>query len=413
MKTNSFSVLSIAVFAYLIQPLTADEWSQWHGPNGDNIVDADKNFNPDLNSWKIAWQEQVGLGYATITTGDDRAYTMGHDGEAFETIVCFETATGKKIWAYTYKGDLIPKMHVGGPNASVVIDDNNAYAISKDGQAINLNAKNGKKKWGVNLTELLEMEVPNWGFGSSAVVYKENILISAGKTIALDKRTGELSWISNVDRAAGYGTPVVFTKSGKDYIAATDAHGVSILNASNRKEIARHDQKVQYNMNATTATILNDEGTLFFHNNTNSAVLDFDGKLLTEKWSDRKLKNPFTSSIKYGKTLYGLNGKQGSGANLYSLNATTGEKNWEIEDYGFASLIGVGDTLLILTEDGNLITAPANAKGYKEISRKKLLDNTCWTTPTYAGGKIYIRNDQGVLMCLTPALVPRDKRSSS
>ncbi|MBH54766.1 MAG: hypothetical protein CMI18_10515 [Opitutaceae bacterium] len=403
MNTKTLPVLSIATLAYLIQPLTAGEWSRWHGPNGDNIVEAAKNFNPDLNNWKISWQEQVGLGYATVTTADGRAYTMGHDGESSETIVCFDAATGKKIWDYTYQGDLIPKMHVGGPNASVVIDGNNAYAISKDGQVINLNAKNGKKNWSAKLIELLEIELPNWGFGSSAVVYKGDILISAGKTIALDKRTGEPSWISNVDRAAGYGTPVVFTKSGKDYIAATDADGISILNASNGKEIGRHDQKVQYNLNATTATMLNDEGAIFFHNNTNSAVLDFDGKSLTEKWSDRKLKNPFTSSVKYGNSLYGLNGKQGSSAILYSLNTSTGEHNWEVRDYGFASLIGVGETLLILTEDGNLITAPANAKEYKEISRKKLIDKTCWTNPTYAGGKIYIRNDQGILICLTPA----------
>ena len=66
-------------------------------------------------------------------------------------------------------------------------------------------------------------------------------------------------------------------------------------------------------------------------------------------------------------------------------------------------MIAIDDTLLILTEQGALVTAPVNANEYQEISRKKLLDAICWTNPTYAEGKIFIRNEHGTLIVLKKA----------
>jgi hypothetical protein len=34
----------------------------------------------------------------------------------------------------------------------------------------------------------------------------------------------------------------------------------------------------------------------------------------------------------------------------------------------------------------------ANPDGYKEISRQKVLDGKCWTTPAVAGGRVFVRS---------------------
>ena len=401
-KIRMFFAAFVAL-PFLMQPLAAGDWPHWLGPNGDNVVAADENFDPNLNNWEIAWQKEVGLGYSSITTANGKAYTMGHDGSSIETIVCFDAATGEKIWDYAYKGELLPRMHVGGPNASVTISGGKAYAISKDGQVFCLDADEGTKVWSIKLTHLLKMEVPQWGFGSSPVEYEGDILINAGKTVALDKGTGKPSWISKKDRRAGYGSPAVFSKNGKDYIATMDADGLSILDASNGAEIARFGQKVKYDMNATTPAVFEKGEQIFFYTNSNSAMLAFDGKKLTAEWGDRKLQNALSGSVLIGNALYGLNGSyKNEKTSLYSRNIRDGKANWVVPRYGYASLIAVGDTLVILTENGDLVTAPAKAKEYKEISRKKLLEAICWTNPTYGDGKIFVRNEHGVLICLTP-----------
>lgn len=402
---NGWLLAAFAALTSLMYPLTAGEWPHWLGPNGDNVVAAADNFDPDLKNWKISWKKEVGLGYSTITTANGKAYTMGHDGGSKETIYCLDAATGEKIWDFSYEGDLLPRMHVGGPNASVTVNGGKAYAVSKDGQVICLDAENGSEIWSVKLTQLLRMEVPRWGFGSSPVEYQGVLLISAGRTVALDKETGKPSWISSEkDRTPGYGSPVVFSQGGKDYIATMDGQGLSILDASDGAEIARYGQKVKYDMNASTPAVFSNGDKILFYTNSNSAMLAFDGETLTPTWEDRKLQNALSGSVLIGNALFGVNGSyKNKKTSLYSRNLGDGKENWVVPSYGYATLIAVGDTLVILTENGELVTASASKERYRELSRKKLLEAICWTHPTYADGRIFVRNEHGVLICLTPA----------
>ena len=384
--------------------LHAGDWPHWLGPKGDNVVSAGENFDPDLNKWEIAWQKNVGLGYSTVTSANGRAYTMGHDGKSKETILCFNPQTGEKMWEYSYEGQLIPAMHVGGPNASVTIDGDFIYAVSKDGQVLCLHTDSGKKAWSVRLTHMLNMEVPKWGFGSSPVEYKGDILISAGKTVAINKITGKPSWISKKSYRAGYGTPIIISQSGKDFIATMDSEGLSILNAANGTEIARHPVRSKYTMTATTPVVQDEGNRLFIYTDMQSEVLRFDGHSLNVEWDDRKLLNSLAGSVVLEGNMFGLNGThKNKRSSLFSRDFKNGKEKWSVPNFGYASLIAVGDTLLILTEDGDLVTASADAEAYREISRRKLLDAICWTHPTYANGRIYVRNEQGVLICLKRA----------
>ena len=119
--------------------------------------------------------------------------------------------------------------------------------------------------------------------------------------------------------------------------------------------------------------------------NTGSVLLDFDGQALSTKWSNRDLQNYVSGNPLVDGVLYGIDGhvKTVKSA-LYAIDFESGDVRWTVPKYGFASLIAVGDTLLILSEDGELVTASATADGYHEISRKKLLESLCWTpsTPT-------------------------------
>ncbi len=402
-RKHSFTGL-LASFSFSAITLQAEDWPHWLGPNGDNIVAAADNFDPDLNNWKVAWQKEVGLGYSTVTSANGLAYTMGHDGQSTETILCFDAETGEKQWEYSYQGQLIPAMHVGGPNASVTVSGEVVYTLSKDGRVLSLDAKTGEVKWSTQLTEVLDMDVPKWGFGSSPIEYQGDLIISAGKTVALDKNNGRPSWTSETAYKPGYGSPVVFTNGGKDFIASMDSSGLSILDATHGKEVARHEVRSKYNMVATTPAVFNNGKDIYIFTDMQTEVLGFDGSRLSSQWKDRKLKNSLSGSLLIDGTLYGVNGShKNSGTELYARNLSTGEKKWSVPNFGYASMIAVGDTLLILTEDGDLVTAPVNAKEYSEISRKKLLDAICWTNPTYVDGRIFIRNEHGVLIVLERA----------
>ena len=48
--------------------------------------------------------------------------------------------------------------------------------------------------------------------------------------------------------------------------------------------------------------------------------------------------------------------------------------------------------LIILSERGKLVLAEATTEGYEELASHQVLSGRCWTQPTLAGGRLYLRN---------------------
>ena len=68
--------------------------------------------------------------------------------------------------------------------------------------------------------------------------------------------------------------------------------------------------------------------------------------------------------------------------------------------FGKGSFILAGDTFLILTERGEVVTAEASSSAYRELERAKVLFNRCWVSPALVNGLAYLRDNEGTLVCL-------------
>jgi len=401
-NVNPIRLVKLLLQAGLVSAtaLGAEDWNTWLGPQEDNTVHSRRGFEADLEKWNVSWSANVGRGYSAITTFGNRAYTNGHDEASNETIVCLDLRSGKTVWEHSLEAELMPRAHGGGPNASIVIEAVRLYAISKDGQLRCLDPETGKLIWNQDLRELLEIEVPTWGFGASPVLFGDHLIVSAGKVAAIDKTNGDPVWISESDRRASYGTPVPFHLGPETYFASMDGSGFAILSANGR-EITRKRMVTKNNVVSNTPLVFENGKRIFIHTNAFSEVLTFNGEGLELIWNDRKLQNSQSAAVIVDNVLYGLNGLPENGrTKLYSRNPTTGETYWSTPNFGFGSLIAVDDTLLILTDDGELVTAIAAPDAYREVSRKKILEPTCWTKPIFANERILVRNDAGQVVCL-------------
>jgi len=379
----------------------AEDWPQWLGPEGSNQV-AGEGFAPDLSHYSVAWEKQIGVGYASITVAEGLAFAMGHDAEGKETVYCLDANTGKEKWHYSYEAELLPRMHKGGPNATPTFDGSRLFVLSKDGQLHSLKVADGSTNWKVNLVEVLGVKVPNWGFASSPVLHDGHIYVAAGKTAAIDAATGDTLWVTSDENQVGYTTPVVFKRDSKEYIAALDGAGLSILQSGDGKELARHPWKAQFNMQATTPVVLDHGNRIFVSGNMNSELLAFDGAALSSVWNTKEIKNAMNNSVIAGGVIYGIDGKQGNrNSRLFAADLSSGNILWTKDGFGFGNTIGVGDHILSLNEAGELAVTDINKLAFKEVSRKKVLDSTCWTTPVFANQRIYVRNDVGHLICLS------------
>ncbi|MBX3747101.1 MAG: PQQ-binding-like beta-propeller repeat protein [Verrucomicrobiae bacterium] len=381
--------------------LSATDWPRWLGPDGSNRT-RDPAFVSDLSKYSTAWEAKIGRGYSAVSVAEGRAFVLGHDGQAGETVYCLDAVTGRELWKHTYPAELLPRMHPGGPNATPTVTGNRVLTLSKDGQLFCLDTADGTRVWEVNLPAAMGVAVPQWGFGSSPVVSGQQVWISAGKVIALELATGRTVWVSTEAHPPAYASPVPFAWNGRPFIAAMNGRGLSVLSATDGAEIAHRPLKAQFDLLAPTPIVLDQGRRIFISANASSELLTFDGEALNLVWETRELKNALNNSVALNGTIYGIDGRQGTpNCRLVALNLADGRVLWTRDNFGYGTTIGVDDVLLALTENGELVTTRLSPAAYAELGRTQVLGRTCWTSPTVAHGRIYARNDQGNLICLS------------
>ena len=104
---------------------------------------------------------------------------------------------------------------------------------------------------------------------------------------------------------------------------------------------------------------------------------------------------------------------------LICLEAATGHQVWStntvtsLKNGCSIHLTPNEDSVLLFTDQGNLIRARLSFEGYQELSRVHLLDathpfngrNVVWPPPAYANRHVFARNDQE-LVCGSLAATP-------
>jgi hypothetical protein len=102
-----------------------------------------------------------------------------------------------------------------------------------------------------------------------------------------------------------------------------------------------------------------------------------------------------------------------------ALEAATGHQVWltnsvtSLKNGASVHLTPNGDSVLLFTDQGNLIRARLSSAGYQELSRVHLLDathlyngrNVAWPPPACANRHVFARSDQE-LVCASLAAIP-------
>lgn len=376
------------------------DWPQWRGPNRDGIS-SETGF---IKNWpeagpEVLWHIPLGDGYSGISIAQGRAYTMFAEGND-EFVICLDASEGKEIWRFQ-SGGKFTEQRGDGPRSMPTVDGDSVFALGAEGKLYALDARSGTKIWSHNFVEEFGSSIPTWGFSSSPIIEGNLVIAEAGgkderAIVAFDKESGDVVWATHTD-AVGYSSPISIDFGG--------VRQIIFLTSKTLVSVAPENGQVYWKyawpegINIATPVFIPGDKIFISASYDKGAVLlrmiaDGDGIGIEEVWKSRVMKNHFNSSVLQGEYLYGFDN-----AILTCIEVNTGEEQWRHRGFGKGSLLLADGCLIILGEGGKLALAEATPDEYREKALFQLFDDKCWTVPTLAGGKLYLRT-QKEMVCL-------------
>ncbi len=380
--------------------LLADDWPQWRGPNR-NGISAEKGW---LQSWPkeppVAWKAKVGLGFASFAVSAGKAFTSGHADEN-DTIFCFESATGKLLWKYSYPAELGDKYFDGGTTGTPSVDGDRVYTLSRWGDVFCFEAASGKVLWKRNVQAEAGMPVPDWGYAGSPTIFEKLVLLNVGDAgMALDKLTGQTVWQS-AKKSSGYSTPLPFQQQGKWLALIGSGQSYVAVDPLTGQEAWRMRWLTEFGVNAADPIIDGDTVFISTGYGKGAALLKpRDGKEPEVLWRGKVLRTQLNPAVLIAGFLYGIDGDTAEKANLKCVDIKTGAEKWSQSGIGSGGVTSADGKLIVLTERGELIVAPATPDGFKPSARAQVLGGKSWTAPVLANGRLYCRNSRGDVVCV-------------
>lgn len=387
----------------------AGDWPRFRGENFDG-VSPEKDW---LGKWpegqpKQLWKRNVGVGFASVTVAAGRVYAVGNSKD-LDTIYCFDALTGKEVWKHSYEQKLAPKYYDGGPSATPTVDGDRVFHLSKQGDAICLQAKTGTQVWHINVKKEHGVAEPEWGFAGSPHIEGELVILNAGtRGMALKKTDGTKVWVSGKE-AAAYASPVPFQFKGQLALAVFGASGLYAVDPATGAQIWQFPWKTEYDVNAADPVVIGSDlfitsGYKFQERSQtggSAALIRLGSGAPERSWLNKELAGQLASPVFVNGLLFGIHGNVGDKAgSLRCLDPQTGKTLWTSPNAEPGGLAAADGKLIWITGPGELVVVEAKGTSYKEVSRAQVISAKVWTAPVLSNGRIYARNSKGDVVCV-------------
>ncbi len=415
-------------------PLIADDWPQWLGPNRDAVWREDGIIQeiPD-NGLTVRWRAPVKWGYAGPAVADGRVFVTDYlpkagklennpggraDVLGQERILCFDAKSGRQLWTYAYDRPYRVS-YPGGPRCTPTVDQGRVYTLGTEGDLLCLDADSGKLIWHIELTKKFDTETPIWGYASHPLVHGELLYCLPGGdgsvAVALDKRTGREVWRALAAPEPGYCPPTLIQHAGVQQLLIWHSRSINSLNPATGDVYWSIPLQPGFGMAIMAPRKWNDY--LYASAIGNIAALmklDTDRPGAEVLWRGRSKHAVYCSNstpfVEDGM-IYGCDVESGA---LMGVRLSDGERLWQTtqptsggrrDRHATAFLVKHDDRFFLFSEKGDLILAKLSPDGYAEQGRFHVLEPTneafgrpvVWSHPAFANQAIYARNDREIV----------------
>lgn len=383
----------------------AGDWNQFRGPRRDNLspetglADTWPEGGPKL----LQTISGLGEGYSTVALVGDRIYTLGNVDGA-EHVIAVSRSTGEIIWK-TRNGAEYHDGTGNGPRGTPTVVDGLVYALGANGDLSCLRAESGEVVWRRNILQDFQGNNITWGISESVLVDEGRVVCAPGGSdatiAALDAQTGNTIWKSRVPEqpAAAYASPVVTTIGRvKQYVVFT-SKGICGVRASDGEPLWGQNASSNGTANCATPLVL---GNFVFSSSdygTGAELVELkpQGKSIQARqvYFTKDMKNHHGGMVLVDGHVFGSNGDI-----LSCVSLQTGQPTWR-ERSMKGSVVYADGKIVFRHEQGPVVLLAADSRAYRELGRfdqPLRSDRPAWAHPVIAGGKLYLRDMDTLLV---------------
>ena len=393
-----------------IATTTSFDFPQFLGPMRNASVQ-----NVVLREWTtrppLVWKRSIGAAWSGFSVVNGYAVTM-EQREEFETVTCYRVATGKLLWAHSTKARYArPDRGSGiGPRSTPSLHEGRVYSLGATGYLLCLNGATGKVIWERDLLrdygvtpEAEGIDLP-FGRCSSPLLVGDLVIVPTGGSrkqrvslAAYNKNTGDLIWEGG-DRQISYGSPALAELAGVMQIVTVNedtasGHDVNtgrvlwqVLWPGNNSEDVNASQAVPVSPNRFFLSKSYGVGGALYQVEPSG-----DGLFRAEQvWANHAvMRTRLTNvAIKDGY-IYGL-----SDGILECVHLESGKRIWKGGRYGHGQILRVGDSLLVLSESGEVVLIEASpTTANKVLGRFQAIEGISFNTFCLYRDFLLVRSD--------------------
>lgn len=396
---SGWTALLAGSWIFLATPVCQADWAQFLGPTRDGVYSGP----PITSQWpkegpRKLWSQPVGHGFSGPIVQGNRVF-LHHRLQDEEVLECFDAVKGTSLWKSgsptTYVDDF---GFDPGPRATPAVAGSTVVTLGADGQVEAREAQAGKLLWAVNSRRELGARKGFFGLAPSPLIAGDQVFVHVGgedgtSVVALDLKTGKLRWKTGGDEAS-YASPILVSAQGQPRLLVLTREALVSLDPASGKSYFRFPWRPSTHASVSAATPLWVDGQILLSASydTGATLLDYADAGAKKRWETQDaISSHYSSLVHHQGFVFGFDGRQEQGCDLRCIELRTGKVRWTEKRTGAGHIILTGSSLLILTEKGELLLAPASAEGFKPTARAQILPFLARAHPALSDGRFYAR----------------------
>jgi outer membrane protein assembly factor BamB len=377
----------------------SQDWPQFRGPNRNGIATAFAHPAVWPEQLTRKWELEVGEGYATPILVGGRLYVFTREGER-EIIRAVDAGIGSVLWQTSgYPAPVTVKSaaraHGAGPKSTPAFADGRLFALGMAGTVTAYDAASGKQLW----QRPPDAVQPQWLTGASPLVDRGLVIVhvggdNRGALTAFDVATGVVKWAWSGD-GPSYASPLIAEMGGVRQLVTLTQKNVVGISLADGQLLWQRAFTTQYDMNIVNPVVNGDTVIIGGYQKPTSAfrVARKDGQWTTENvWENPDVWLYMANGVMVGDRLFGLSHK--NRGQYFLLDTKSGATVWTSEPRAAenVALVGAGDLVMSLEDDGELVVGRVNSTQFQELKRYKVADSSTWAAPVIAGDRIFVKD---------------------